>query len=314
MDKQEHSTVIGIDVARDRLDVHVLPGGKAFSVTRDGSGLTALIKHIRTHDAPLVCLEATGGYEMEVVAALAGVSIPVVVINPRQVRHFAKATGRLAKTDRLDAEIIAAFARAVGPQVRPLPNEEERRLSALSRRRRQVVMMLAAEKTRLKRETTVSIKKRISAHIAVLQTERDELSGEMKTIVQADPAWRKKSQLLQSVPGIGETTAFTLIAELPELGALERNPIAALVGVAPINRDSGVLRGRRMIFGGRKHVRNALYMATVSAVQFNPAIKAFRDRLKAKGKLPKLVLTACMHKLLTILNAILRDQIKWKTA
>jgi len=312
MDMQEHSTVIGIDVARDRLDVHVLPDGKAFFVTRDKKGLTTLIKHIRTYNEPLVCLEATGGYEMDVVSALAEVGIPVVVMNPRQIRDFAKATGRLAKTDRIDAEVIAAFAKAVRPQVRPLPSEEERRLSALSRRRRQVVDMAAAEKRRLKRERQPSIQMRITAHIAILITERNELDAEMRTIVQSDAAWRRKARLLQSVPGIGETTAFILIADLPELGTLERNPIAALVGVAPINRDSGTMRGRRMIFGGRKHIRNALYMATVSAVQFNPAIKVFRDRLKGKGKPPKIVLTACMHKLLIMLNAIIRDQKEWK--
>ncbi len=313
MDMQEHSTVIGIDVARDRLDVHVLPDGKAFFVTRDKKGLTTLIRHIRTYNEPLVCLEATGGYEMDVVSALAEVGIPVVVMNPRRIRDFAKATGRLAKTDRIDAEVIAAFAKAVRPQVRPLPSEEERRLSALSRRCRQVVDMAAAEKLRLKRERQPSIQMRITAHIAILITERNELDAEMRTIVQSDAEWRQKAHLLQSVPGIGETTAFILIADLPELGTLERNPIAALVGVAPINRDSGTMRGRRMIFGGRKHIRNALYMATVSAVQFNPAIKAFRDRLKEKGKPPKVVLTACMHKLLIMLNAIIRDQKEWKT-
>lgn len=313
MDKQERNIFIGIDVARDRLDVHVLPGGKAFFVSRDERGLVDLIDHIREHDTPLVCLEATGGYEMEVVSALGAEGVSVVVMNPRQVRDFARATGRLAKTDRLDAAVIAAFAQAVRPAVRPLPSEDERRLSALSRRRRQVVTMLAMEKKRLKRQREPSIRKRIEAHLNVLGMERDELDAEMRAIVQADTAWREKARLLQSVPGIGETTAFTLVADLPELGTLDRNPIAALVGVAPINRDSGTLRGRRMIFGGRKHIRNALYMATVSAVQFNPAIKAFRDRLKAKGKPPKLVLTACMHKLLIMINAIIRDQKEWKT-
>jgi len=318
MNRQEPNTFIGIDVARDRLDVHVLPGGKAFSVTRDRQGLSTLIAYIREHDDPLVCLEATGGYEIEVVQASAAEAVRVVVMNPRQVRDFARSTGRLAKTDRLDAESIAAFAEAVRPQVRPqvrpLPSHEQRRLSALSRRRRQVVTMAAAEKRRLKRTWDPSIEHRITLHMAVLTAERDDLDAEIRAIVQADVGWRNKAELLQSVPGIGEATAFTLIADLPELGTLERNPIAALVGVAPINRDSGTLRGRRMIFCGRKHVRNALYMATISAVQFNPAIKAFRDRLRAKGKPPKLILTACMHKLLIMLNAIIRDQKEWKPA
>jgi len=314
MNKQEHNVFIGIDVARDRLDVHVLPDGKAFFVGRDQQGIADLIDHIREHDAPLVCLEATGDYEMDVVSALAVKGLPVVVMNPRQVRDFAKATGRLAKTDRLDAAVIAAFAEAVRPAIRPLPGEDERRFSALSRRRRQVVTMMAVEKRRLKRQRETSIRAKIEAHINGLGRERDDLDAEMRTIVQANTTWQEKARLLQSVPGIGETTALTLVADLPELGTLGRNPIAALVGVAPINRDSGTLRGRRMISGGRKHVRNALYMATVSAVQFNPAIKAFRDRLKAKGKPPKLVLTACMHKLLIILNAIIRDQKEWKTA
>jgi len=314
MNKQEYSTIIGIDVARDRLDIHVLPDGETFFVGRDETGLAELAEHIRAYDTALVCLEATGGYEIDVVSALADAGIAVVVINPRQVRDFAKATGRLAKTDRLDAEIIAAFAEAVRPQVRPLANEAERRLSALSRRRRQVVGMLAAEKKRYKHERQPTIQARIAEHLGVLTGERDELDAEIIAIVQADATWRGKVQLLQSVPGVGETTAFTLIADLPELGALERNPIAALVGVAPINRDSGAFRGRRMIFGGRKHVRNALYMATISAVRCNPAIKVFRDRLRAQGKPPKLVLTACMHKLLTMLNAMLRDQKEWKPA
>jgi transposase len=314
MDKQEHTTFIGIDVARDRLDVHIIPGGKNFFVTRDAKGLAVLIRRIRKHEAPLVCLEATGGYEMEVVSALADAGLHTVVMNPRQVRDFAKATGRLAKTDRLDAEIIAAFAEAVRPAVRPLPSAQERRFRALSRRRRQVVNMMTAEKIRLKREREADIHSAIRAHIDVLAEMRDELDGEMRALVQADTIWRQKARLLQSVPGIGEITAFTLLAGLPELGSLQRNPIAALVGVAPLNRDSGAMRGRRMIFGGRRHIRNALYMATVSAVQFNPAIRAFRDRLRAKGKPAKVALTACMHKLLTILNAILRDQKEWKTA
>lgn len=314
MDKQEHKVFFGIDVARDRLDVHVLPGGEAFFVTHNEEGHSVLIERIQRHEAALVCLEATGGYEMDVVAALGAVGICVVVMNPRQVRDFAKSTGRLAKTDRLDAEIIAAFASAVRPKIRPLPSQEERQLGALSRRRRQVITMLAAEKKRLKRETVPFVLKRISAHIAILAAERDDLDAEMRMIVQGDRVWRQKARLLQSVPGVGETTALTLISGLPELGTLERAPIAALVGVAPINRDSGALRGRRMIFGGRKHIRNALYMATISAVQFNPPIKAFRDRLRAEGKKPKVVLTACMRKLLTILNAILRDQKEWKTS
>ncbi|MDP6841657.1 MAG: transposase [Rhodospirillales bacterium] len=314
MDKQEHTTFIGIDVARDRLDVHVLPGGKSFSVARDEKGLAVLIRRIRKHGAPLVCLEATGGYEIEVVSAVAAAGLPFAVMNPRQVRDFAKATGRLAKTDRLDAEIIAAFAKAVRPAVRPLPSAEEQQLRVLWRRRRQVVDMATAEKKRLKRERQPDIQARIADHIAILANECDELEAEMRALVQTDTAWRQKAHLLRSVPSIGEITVFSLLAGLPELGSLERNPISALVGVAPINRDSGAMRGRRMIYGGRKHIRNALYMATISAVQFNPAIRAFRDRLRAKGKPPKVILTACMHKLLTILNAILRDQKEWKNA
>ncbi len=314
MDKQEHTTFIGIDVAKDRLDVHVLPDGKNFFVTRDAKGLAVLIRRIGKHETPLVCLEATGGYEREVVSALADAGLHTVVMNPRQVRDFAKATGRLAKTDRLDAEIIATFAKAVRPAIRPLPSAQERRLCALSRRRRQGGNMMTAEKIRLKREREPSLQTQIRAHIDALSLMRDELDSKMRALVQADAIWRQKAQLLQSVPGVGEITAFILLAGLPELGSLHRNPIAALVGIAPLNRDSGAMRGRRMIFGGRKLIRNALYMATISAVQFNPAIRAFRDRLRAKGKPAKVVLTACMHKLLTILNAILRDQKEWKTA
>ena len=312
MEKIQHNSVVGIDVAKDRLDIHLLPSGKAFAVARDGDGLAALVA--RLHGAELICLEATCGYEMDVVAALGQAELPVVVVNPRQIRDFARATGRLAKTDRLDAEVIAAFARSIKPPRRPLPSENARCLSALSTRRRQIVAMLVAEKNRSLRARDQAVRVRIAEHINWLHRERNAIDKELRAIVQADPAWRQKARLLQSVPGVGMTTAITLIAELPELGQLDRQPIAALVGVAPMNRDSGALRGRRMIHGGRQHLRNALYMAAISAVQFNPAIKQFRDRLKARGKPPKLVLTACMRRLLSILNAILRDRTDWKTA
>ena len=305
---------IGIDVAKDRLDVHVRPGGEAFAVARDGEGVAALVERLKGAGPGLIVLEATGGFEQVVAAGLAGAGLPVVVVNPRQIRDFARALGRLAKTDRIDAEVIALFAERVRPELRPLPDDQARELDELVTRRRQVIEMMVAEGNRARRLTSRRLQKRIARHQAVLQKELTEIERELDDTIRKSPIWRETEDLLKSVPGIGNATARTLIAELPELGSLDRRKIAALVGLAPFNRDSGTLRGRRMIAGGRAPVRAVLYMAALVASRRNPLIRAFYQRLLAAGKPKKLALTACMRKLLTILNAIVRDRTPWQTA
>jgi len=304
---------IGIDVAKDRLDVHVRPGGEAFAVARDGEGVAALVERLQGVGPGLIVLEATGGFEQVVAAGLAGAGLPVVVVNPRQIRDFARALGRLAKTDRIDAEVIALFAERVRPELRPLPDDQARELDELVTRRRQVIEMMVAEGNRARRLTSRRLQKRIARHQAVLQKELTEIERELDDTIRKSPIWRETEDLLKSVPGIGNATARTLIAELPELGSLDRRKIAALVGLAPFNRDSGTLRGRRMIAGGRAPVRAVLYMAALVASRRNPLIRAFYQRLLAAGKPKKLALTACMRKLLTILNAIVRDRTPWQT-
>jgi transposase len=305
---------IGIDVAKDRLDAHVRPGGEAFAVARDGEGVAALVERLKESGPQLIVLEATGGFEQVVAAGLAGAGLPVVVVNPRQIRDFARALGRLAKTDRIDAEVIALFAERVRPELRPLPDDQARELDELVTRRRQVIEMMVAEGNRARRLTSRRLQKRIAHHQAVLQKELTEIERELDDTIRKSPIWRETEDLLKSVPGIGNATARTLIAELPELGTLDRRKIAALVGLAPFNRDSGTLRGRRMIAGGRAPVRAVLYMAALVASRRNPVIRAFYQRLLAAGKPKKLALTACMRKLLTILNAIVRDRTPWQTA
>ena len=305
---------IGIDVAKDRLDVHVRPGGEAFAVARDGEGVAALVERLKESGPHLIVLEATGGFEQVVAAGLAGAGLPVVVVNPRQIRDFARALGRLAKTDRIDAEVIALFAERVRPELRPLPDDQARELDELVTRRRQVIEMMVAEGNRARRLTSRRLQKRIARHQAVLQKELTEIERALDDTIRKSPIWRETEDLLKSVPGIGNATARTLIAELPELGSLDRRKIAALVGLAPFNRDSGTLRGRRMIAGGRAPVRAVLYMAALVASRRNPLIRAFYQRLLAAGKPKKLALTACMRKLLTILNAIVRDRTPWQTA
>ncbi|MBM3413304.1 MAG: IS110 family transposase [Bacteroidetes bacterium] len=304
---------VGIDVAKDRLDVHLRPSDEAFAVARDGEGLECLVGRLMAQAPALVVLEATGGYEQVVAAALAGAGLPVVVVNPRQVRDFARATGVLAKTDRLDALAIARFAEAVKPEIRPLPDEAARDLAETVARRRQVVEMIVAESNR-RRTANRRIAKRIDAHLTTLQAELTEIETELDESIRGMPFWRETENLLTSVPGIGPATARTLIAELPELGALDRKKIAALVGVAPLNRDSGTLRGRRAVWGGRAPVRAALYMAALSATRHNPILKTFYRRLRDAGKPPKVALVALMRKLLVILNAILRDKNPWQIA
>ncbi len=305
---------IGIDVAKDRLDVNVQPSGETFTVTRDEPGLADLVRRLQPLGPRLIALEATGGYEAVVAATLAAAALPVVVVNPRQIREFARATGRLAKTDTLDARAIATFAAAVRPAVRTIPDAQARLLGQLVARRRQLVDMLGAEHNRRRVIEPPALKRRLDAHIRWLEHALHELEGDIDTTIRSSPLWQATEDLLRSVPGIGPITACTLIADLPELGHLDRRQIAALVGVAPMNRDSGTLRGRRMIAGGRAAVRHVLYMATLSAIRHNPIIAAFYQRFVTAGRPGKLALTAAMRKLLVILNAILRDQRPWQSA
>jgi transposase len=251
-------TFVGIDVAKDRLDVHLRPWDEAFALSRDGVGLEALVERLVARSPALVVLEATGGFEVAVAGALAAAGLPLVVVNPRQIRDFARATGRLAKTDRLDAEAIARFAEAVRPQPRPVPDQAARALGELVSRRRQLVEMLTSERQRRRQLRAPRLVRRLDAHLTWLQKELAAVETDLDDAVRGTPAWRAAEDLLASVPGIGKTSARTLIAELPELGTLDRRKIAALVGVAPINRDSGSLRGRRMVMGGRASVRTAL--------------------------------------------------------
>jgi transposase len=305
---------VGIDVAKDRLDVHVRPKGETFAVNRDAVGLEALCERLAALAPALVVLEATGGFEVTVAAALAAARLPLAVVNPRQIRDFARATGRLAKTDALDAAAIAHFAEAVKPPVRPMPEAAARELGELVVRRRQIIEMMVAERNRVRLLTRRRLIKGVERHLAMLQKELSALEQDLDDAVRGSPAWRENEDLLTSVPGVGSVTARTLIADLPELGTLGHKQIAALAGVAPFNRDSGQWRGQRSIWGGRAGVRAMLYMATLGAIRFNPQIAAFADRLRAAGKPPKVVIVACMRKLLVILNAILRDRRPWQTA
>jgi len=305
--------VVGIDVAKAELVIATHPAGERWTVTNDEAGLHALVARLAAQGPELVVLEATGGYELLGVAALAAAGLPVVVVNPRQVRDFAKATGQLAKTDRLDADVLALFAERVRPPVRPLPDAAGHALDALLTRRRQLLEMLQAERNRLgqvfSRGTQVT--KSLTAHIAYLERELKKTDTELGDQVRRSPVWREKDDLLQSVPGIGRVVSYTLLAELPELGRLSRREIAKLVGVAPLSRDSGTLRGRRFVHGGRASVRAALYMGALVATQRNALIRRFYQRLVKAGKPKKLALVACMRKLLTILNIMLRTRQPW---
>jgi transposase len=302
---------IGIDVAKDRLDVHIRPGGEVFMVARNGSGLALLVERLRTLAPALVVLEATGGYETVVASALAAAQLPLAVVNPRQIRDFARATGKLAKTDRLDAAVIAHFAEAVRPPARPVATAEAQALGELVARRRQVIEMIIAERNRRRMASQRRVIRAIELHLALLQAELSELEGDIDGTIRNSPAWQADADLLASVPGVGKATLRTLIAELPELGHLNRRKIAALVGVAPVNRDSGTLRGRRTIAGGRPAVRTALYMAALVASRANPVIAAHYTKLRTAGKTGKQALIACIRKLVVILNAILRDRKPW---
>jgi transposase len=305
---------VGIDVSKDRLDVHVRPSGQVFAVPRDGEGLDQLLARLRAAAPALVVLEATGGFEVTVAASLAGAGLPLAVVNPRQIRDFARATGRLAKTDRLDAEAIALFAERVRPEPRPVPSDEARALSELVARRRQVIEMIGMEQNRRRQARAPKVARTIAATLKVLEAQLAELDRDIDDVVRGSPAWRAAEDLLKSVPGIGDVVARTLIAEMPELGRLDRREAAALIGVAPVNRDSGQMRGYRAIAGGRTTVRNVLFMATLAAVRWNPVLKAHYQQLVARGRPKKVAIVACMRRLLGILNAILRAKSPWQPA
>ena len=303
---------VGIDVSKAVLDIAVAPTGEAWSVTNSTEGMQQLVRRLGEISPKLIVLEATGGLERRAVAALAGASLPVVAVNPRQVRDFAKATGQLAKTDAIDAAVLALFADRIRPQVRPLRDEETQELEALVVRRRQVVDMITAEKNRLiAAPPSKRVRTTIGKTIKWLQKQLEEIDGDLDDAVKGSPIWREKDDLLQSVPGVGKVLSRTMLSLVPELGTLGKKQLAALVGVAPMNWDSGKQRGRRCIWGGRAHVRAVLYMGALVAARFNPVIRAFHARLIAAGKLPKVALVACMRKLLTILNAIVRDRTPW---
>lgn len=302
---------VGIDVSKDRLDTHVLPGGEAFAVARNGAGVAELVARLKALSPALIALEATGGFETIVAAGLAAAALPVVVVNPAQVRHYAQALGKRAKTDPIDALVIARFIEATRPAPRPLPDETTQLLADLVARRRQIVEMMAAEGQR-ERRADKRLKKSIVRLRKALEKELAELDGEIDDQMRGTPAWAEKEDLLASVPGVGPVIARTLIAELPELGALGRKQIAALAGLAPFTRQSGQWRGKSFIGGGRKSVRSALFMGAMVAARYNPALKAFRDRLVESGKPKILALVAVARKLLTILNAIIRDKTPWR--
>jgi transposase len=305
---------VGVDVSKARLDVAVRPTGERYSVANDPEGIETLLGGLEEVDPPeLVVLEATGGFERPAAMALAASGIPVAVVNPRKARDFAKATGTLAKTDRIDAYVLARFAEALKPEPRALPDEEAVLLGEIIDRRRQLIGMLVAENNRLSATVSSPVKKRVRAHLRWLQKELKRTERDLEDVVEASPVWRENEALLRSVPGVGPSLARTLLAELPELGTLKSKRLCALVGVAPFNRDSGRMRGKREVWGGRARVRTALYMSAMVASRHNPLIREFYERLVEAGKPKKVALVACMRKLLTILNAMMRDRTPWRS-
>ena len=307
---EQPTTYVGIDVAKDGVDIAVRPTGHSWHTPYGEAEITLLVAQLQDLKPAGVVMEATGGLEVPLAAALAAASLPVAVVNPRQVRDFAKSTGRLAKTDALDAHVLAHFAEAVRPEVRPLPDHDTQELNALTVRRSQLMTMLIAEKNSLGRATG-AVRPRIQEHIDWLEMEIDDLDNELRETLLRSPVWREKDDLLRSIPGVGAQISFVLLAHLPELGALDRKQIAALVGVAPMNRDSGTMRGKRSIWGGRARVRAALYMGALTASRCNPAIRDFYQRLLAAGKPKKVALTACMRKLLITMNSIVKSGQRW---
>ncbi|MDR3566681.1 MAG: IS110 family transposase [Candidatus Obscuribacterales bacterium] len=307
---ETQSVFVGIDISKDRLDAFVRPQGESFSIPNSDQGVGLLTERVGAFHPLVILLEATGGYETRIVAALAHAKLPVVLINPRQVRDFAKATGRLAKTDRIDAEIIAHFAEAIHPEPRLLPDEEHKELSALMSRRSQLIDMIVMEKNRL-HTTTITVRSHIKSHLDWLQIQVRDVNSQIDQFIKQNPVLKRKVEIVTSVAGVGPTISRTLMAHLPELGQISNKKISALVGVAPFNSDSGGHRGKRIIWGGRNQVRSILYMGALVAVRHNPVIRKFYRRLLAAGKAKKVALTACMRKLLTILNAMVRDDSLW---
>ena len=309
MDRQE--TYVGIDVAKAGMDVAARPSDERWSISNDETGIRQPVSRLKTLEPAIVVLEASGGLELPLVAALAVEAMPVVVVNPRQVRDFARATGKLAKTDTLDAAVLAYFGEAVRPPVRPLRDSETQLLHSLVTRRHQLVTMLVSEKNRLSTAATVAVRPSIESHIEWLERELNDLDSDLRQTIRRSPVWREKDDLLRTVPGVGEQVSLTLLAYLPELGTLDHRQIAALVGVAPFNRDSGTMRGRRTVWGGRAKVRASLYMGALTASRWNPVIRDFYQRLLAAGKPKKVALTACIRELIVLLNSILKHRSPW---
>lgn len=305
-------TSVGIDVSKAELAVAVAPSGEQWTSATTPEALSILVARLQTLAPHVIVLEATAGYDVPVAVACATAGLPVAVVNPRQIRAFAQAIGRTAKTDPIDAEVIALFGERVRPEPRPLPDADTQALAALVTRRRQLLEMLQAERQRLEQATTPAVRRDVRQHVAWLERRVTDVDEDLQTRIQQSPAWRAKDNLLQSVPGIGPVVSRTLLAELPELGQLDRRTIAALVGVAPLNRDSGRFRGKRMIWGGRASVRQALYMAALVASRYNAPLRTFYLRLQAAGKPKKLALVAVMRKLLTILNAMITHNTTWQ--
>jgi transposase len=303
----------GIDVSKDRLDVAILPSQEKGRYPNDEEGVGKLISKLKKLPVELVVLEPTGGLEASVAAAISSEGIPVAVVNARQIKEYARATGRLAKTDTIDARVMAEFAFAIKPPARPLRDEAAEEIKAMVSRRRQLLEMLTAEKNR-RAIARKHLKVGIQAHIDWLKKELEEMDGDLRKRIEGSPLWRVKDNLLQSIPGVGKVLSATILAELPELGKLNRRQIAALVGVAPFNRDSGRMRGKRTIWGGRATIRRVLYMATLASTRHNPVIGEFYQRLVKRGKAKKVALVACMRRLLTIMNAILKHGKAWQYA
>lgn len=309
---QNEPPSVGIDVSKGRLDVAIGSAGSVRGFDNDADGHLALVEHLHAAAPARIVLEATGGYERAVVAALAAAGLPVIVVNPRRAREFARAAGVLAKTDRLDAGVLALYAQTLQPPHRPIPTAQQLALTDMVARRAQLIGMLTQEKNRLGQASAPKVRASISAIIKAIQKQLDGVDADIARQIEDSPVWSDTAERIESVPGVGFRTACVLVASLPELGTLSRQRIAALAGLAPVNRDSGKMRGKRSIAGGRADVRTALYMAALSAVRYNPAIKRLYDRLVAAGKAKKLALTAAAHKLLTVLNAIVREHTSWR--
>lgn len=310
MKTSEGEKYVGIDVAKSKLDIAIWETGEYWVEGNDEEGIVKLIKKLKDLKSVLIVLEATGGLELPLVYELVYAKMPVAVVNPKRIRDFARSTGQLAKTDKLDAKVIAHFAYAVRPEVRKLQGEAEEQLAALVKRRRQVIEMLTMEKNRL-HSARMGMKERVEIHISWLNEEIAEMDREIKRYIEQSEEWREKKEILMSIPGVGAVTGATILACLPELGELNRQEIAALVGVAPVNKDSGRKHCKRRVFGGRAAVRSVLYMAALSASKYNPRINFFYERLVGRGKEKKVALTACMRKLLVIMNAMVRDNTLW---